>query len=79
MSIVVLFYMYSIPWGLKPRGERGREVTPQIHIGLGSERSELQPSLEEYSERSMTPKGFQNGPPNDIRMHPFFQKVQNAI
>ena len=65
--------LYSVPWGLKPI--EGGEMTPQIHVGLGSERSELQPSLEEYSERSMT----LNGPPNDIQMHPFFQKVQNAI
>ena len=69
--------LYSVPWGLKPI--EGGEMTPQIHVGLGSERSELQPSLEEYSERSMTPKGFQNGPPNDIQMHHLFQKVQNAI
>ena len=73
---VVLFYMYSVPWGLKPGGG---EVTPQIDVGLGSVRSELQPSLEVYSERSRTPKDLQNGPPNDIKMHHVFQKVQNAI
>lgn len=67
--------MYSIPWGLKPGGE----VTPEIHVGLGSERSKLRPSLEEYRERSMTPKGLQNGPSDDIQMHLFFQKVPNAI
>ena len=42
---VVLFYMYSVPWGLKPGGGGGGEVTPQIDAGLGSVRSELQPSL----------------------------------